>query len=105
MSAIAGQKSALGWAVNISVVGLVLLWLFPTLGLFVSSFRTGDQITASGWWSALFPAEQTLQIRALDPGDNRVELGDGIYAVRGNVFADRDAPLDVLSWGTSSRRL
>jgi alpha-glucoside transport system permease protein len=34
----------------------VLLWLFPTVGLFVSSFRTADQITTSGWWASLFTA-------------------------------------------------
>jgi ABC-type glycerol-3-phosphate transport system permease component len=33
------------WAVHISVAALVLLWLFPTVGLFVSSFRTADQIS------------------------------------------------------------
>ena len=52
MSSIAGTKSGLTWAVHISVVALVLLWLFPTVGLFVSSFRDRDQITASGWWVA-----------------------------------------------------
>ena len=46
MDSIAGKKSGLTWAVHISVAALVLLWIFPTLGLFVSSFRTGDQITA-----------------------------------------------------------
>jgi ABC-type glycerol-3-phosphate transport system permease component len=29
-------------------VALVALWLFPTVGLFVSSFRTADQIANSG---------------------------------------------------------
>ena len=48
MTAIAGQKSGLTWAVHISVVLLVGLWLFPTLGLFISSFRTADQIASSG---------------------------------------------------------
>ncbi|MEL7114278.1 MAG: carbohydrate ABC transporter permease, partial [Pseudomonadota bacterium] len=49
MDNIAGTKSSLTWAVHISVVVLVLLWLFPTVGLFVSSFRTADQISTSGW--------------------------------------------------------
>ena len=49
MSSIAGTKSGLTWAIHISVALLVALWIFPTLGLFVSSFRTADQISSSGW--------------------------------------------------------
>lgn len=105
MDAIAGRKPAVVWALNISVVLLVALWLFPTLGLFISSFRTGDQITASGWWSALFPAEQTMQIRVADPDDNRIDLGNGRFMVEGNIFVDEDFQGELNAWGTSSRRL
>ena len=76
MSAIAGTKSSLTWAVHISAVLLVALWLFPTAGLLISSFRTADQISNSGWWNALFESEQNLVIRAADPDDNKVEQGD-----------------------------
>ncbi len=105
MDAIAGRKPIVVWALNISVVLLVLLWLFPTLGLFVSSFRTGDQITASGWWSSLFASEQTLQIRAADPDDNRVDLGNGRYMVEGNIFGEDAFGGEMTAWGTSSRNL
>ncbi len=105
MDSMAGSKPAVVWALNLSVLALVLLWIFPTLGLFVSSFRTGDQITASGWWSAMFPAEQTLQIRAADPDDNRVEVGDDLYVVEGNLFEGQDFTGEMNAWGTSSRAL
>ena len=100
---VAGGKSTLTWAVHLSVLFLVLLWLFPTVGLFVSSFRTADQISASGWWSAMFPAEQNLVIRAENPDDNRVEE-DGRFFVRGNVF-DEDIEADISVWGVSSRAI
>jgi alpha-glucoside transport system permease protein len=102
MDNIAGSKSSLTWAVHLSVVALVLLWIFPTLGLFVSSFRTGDQITSSGWWASLFPAEQVLQLRADAPEDNRTETSPGVFAVEGNLFADGGVA-DFSSWGVSSR--
>ncbi|PJI91670.1 maltose ABC transporter membrane protein /trehalose ABC transporter membrane protein /sucrose ABC transporter membrane protein [Yoonia maricola] len=105
MDAMAGRKPAVVWALNISVVLLVALWLFPTLGLLISSFRTGDQITASGWWSALFPAEQTMQIRVADPDDNRVDLGNGRFMVEGNIFDGAGFAGELNAWGTSSRRL
>ena len=76
MDNIAGSKSSLTWVVHISVVLLVALWLFPTVGLLVSSFRTADQIATSGWWASLFAQEQNVVMRAADPDDNRVAVGD-----------------------------
>jgi len=103
MDNLAGKKPAVVWALNISVLVLVLLWIFPTLGLFVSSFRTNEQITSSGWWASLYPAEQTLQLRAIDPDDFRVETDSGVFVVEGNLFED-SAPADMKLWGTSSRQ-
>ncbi|GGH28527.1 maltose ABC transporter membrane protein /trehalose ABC transporter membrane protein /sucrose ABC transporter membrane protein [Cribrihabitans marinus] len=104
MDNIAGTKSSLTWAVHISVALLVALWLFPTVGLFVSSFRTADQISSSGWWASIFPTEQNVVLRAADPEDNRVADGDG-FVVSGNIFDDSDhgTQTDIRAWGTSSR--
>lgn len=84
MDNIAGTKSSLTWAVNISVVLLVLLWLFPTVGLLVSSFRTADQIATGGWWMAAFPSEQNLIIRAAKP-ETQMQEGD-LYVIEGELF-------------------
>jgi alpha-glucoside transport system permease protein len=43
---------------HLFVVGLMVLWLVPTIGLFVNSFRSLSQATSSGWWTVLFPPEQ-----------------------------------------------
>lgn len=103
MDNIAGTKSSLTWAVHLSVVALVALWLFPTVGLFVSSFRTADQIATSGWWKALFPTEQSLTLRTAAP-DEQV-LVNGVYVIEGNLFAGEDLSdeIDMSAWGTSSR--
>ncbi len=103
MDNIAGSKSQLTWAVHISVALLVALWLFPTVGLFVSSFRTADQISSSGWWASMFPAEQSEVYRTTDPDDTRVADGD-MYVVSGNIFADEGlTPKEIRAWGVSSR--
>ena len=84
MDNIAGKSSGLKWAVNITVALLVIAWLIPTVGLFVSSFRDRDQITASGWWNAPFSVELTYRTRAND--GEPVQEGD-LWVVEGNIFA------------------
>ncbi len=39
------------WLVKLIVVIIAVLWLVPTAGLLVSSFRPADAITTSGWWT------------------------------------------------------
>ena len=107
MSAVAGKKSALTWAVHLSVVALVLLWIFPTLGLLVSSFRTADQITASGWWSSLSTAEQVLQLRT--GGREQARQDGDRFIIEGNLLTDGDdapgADVELRDFGVSSREI
>lgn len=67
--------------VNGALLLLVIVWSIPTLGLFVSSFRTRFDIQTSGWWS-VFPhrewqtvAESDPKVLGLDP--------DGVMEVEG----------------------
>ncbi|WP_171173242.1 carbohydrate ABC transporter permease [Ruegeria sp. HKCCD8929] len=102
MSDIAGTRPALTWVVHLSVAALVLLWVFPTLGLLISSFRTADQIATSGWWKSLFPSEQNLTLRTAAPETQAQQ--DGIYVIEGNLFGEAgDANISV--WGISSRAI
>lgn len=102
MDNIAGTKSTLTWTVHISVALLVMLWLFPTIGLFVSSFRTTDQIVTGGWWKSLFPSEQNQTIRAASP-DTQFE-DSGLYVIEGQLFEDGDSA-EIQVWGISSRAI
>ncbi len=85
MENIAGTKPALNWAVNISVVFLVVLWLVPTVGLLVSSFRDREQIAVSAWWKSPFPVAQNFAAKA--NLDNLTER-DGLFVIEGNIFTE-----------------
>ncbi len=102
MDNIAGTKSSLTWAVHISVALLVLLWVFPTVGLLVSSFRTADQIASSGWWNSMFPSEQNQTLRSDAP---ELQVQDGnLYIIEGNLFGTAgDAEISV--WGITSKNI
>ena len=43
-----------GWLlVRLAIVVLMILWLIPLVGLFVTSLREEDAIRATAWWNAL----------------------------------------------------
>lgn len=98
MENVAGHKPALLWAVHISTALLVLLWVMPTLGLFISSFRTGDQIVSSGWWRALSTQESQLPAIRIDGVE---AANNGVYAINGTLFTTGGG--NVSRWGTSSK--
>jgi alpha-glucoside transport system permease protein len=40
---------------HLAVILMCLLWLAPTLGLFVTSFRSREAVRTSGWWAVFLP--------------------------------------------------
>ena len=42
-----------GWFVRITVVAVVALWLIPTIGVLISSFRQEALVENTGWWTVL----------------------------------------------------
>lgn len=46
---------------NTFLIAVALLWLLPTVGLLLTSFRSGGDNSATGWWTSfLEPAQLTL---------------------------------------------
>ena len=57
-SNVAARKEGRGLSrifLHIIIIGLMLLWFVPTLGLFVNSFRQASDVSQSGWWNAVAP--------------------------------------------------
>ncbi len=44
---------------HIVLITMVIIWILPTLGLLISSFRPADKIANTGWWTSS-PLEFTL---------------------------------------------
>ena len=42
-----------GWFVRITILVVVLIWLIPTLGVLITSFRPAELVNTTGWWTAL----------------------------------------------------
>jgi alpha-glucoside transport system permease protein len=75
---------------------IALIWTLPTIGLLVSSFRPGDDVTRTGWWTALKnPAQANLSLdnyrivlgaagddprlmEKIDRGQENIKLSDAI---------------------------
>ncbi len=94
-------KSFLGrFGVHLAVLAFVVVWTIPTLGILVSSLRDKDQITASGWWTALSTSSQTGAGR-LGTAADQVEK-DGRFLITGNLFGAGDAAT-LTAFGTRSQ--
>jgi len=39
------------WPVKLVILIIVIVWIIPTLGVLISSFRPPDDVNSSGWWT------------------------------------------------------
>jgi len=55
----AGRRARRGifsrWPIHFVIGVFIVVWLVPTLGLFVNSLRPAADVASSGWWTALVP--------------------------------------------------
>ncbi|WP_298405715.1 carbohydrate ABC transporter permease [uncultured Chloroflexus sp.] len=66
--------------VYVVMIAITLLWITPTIGLLVSSFRPADDVKTSGWWTVVTNPERA-----------RFTL-DNYRVVLGIPIPDRPAP-------------
>jgi alpha-glucoside transport system permease protein len=50
-----GKAGGTSWGVHLALAILMLVWLIPTIGLLVNSFRPAQEVASSGWWNGLLP--------------------------------------------------
>ncbi len=48
------------WLIHIVLIIMAIIWLTPSVGLLITSFRPLEAIANSGWWTAFSPARFTL---------------------------------------------
>ncbi|MFL5733849.1 MAG: carbohydrate ABC transporter permease [Chloroflexia bacterium] len=65
-----GRKKTSKWLVNLVLGILCFIWVVPTLGLLVSSFRERSDVVSTGWWSILPHQEYVTS--------NQVQLTKGL---------------------------
>ncbi len=49
------------WLLHATLILIGLLWLEPTVGLLITSFRPREDLSSTGWWMIFFQPRFTLQ--------------------------------------------
>ena len=72
---------------HLLLLTFVIVWIIPTVGLFVSSFRDKDLLAISGWWTSLFTT-QVNEIYRTENMDSQIQQ-DNIYIIKANLFKNK----------------
>ena len=80
----------------------VVVWIMPTFGLFVSSFRDKDLLAISGWWTSLITT-QVNEIYRTENMKSQIEE-NGIYIIKDNLFKKKSGK-KITSFGITSKNI
>jgi len=80
----------------------VIVWIIPTFGLFVSSFRDKDLLAISGWWTSLITT-QVNEIYRTENKDSQIQENDN-FIIKENIF-DNEGKKKITSFGITSKNI
>ena len=80
----------------------VIVWIIPTFGLLISSFRDKDLLATSGWWTSLFTTEINEIYRTA--GYEYQFKENNNYIIKGNLF-DTKTGKKIKSFGITSKNI
>ena len=80
----------------------VIVWLAPTFGLFISSFRDKDHLAISGWWTSLMTTEIN-EIHRTNGKDKQIKE-IGYYVIKDNIL-DNIEGKKISSFGVTSKKI
>ncbi len=80
----------------------VIVWIIPTFGLLISSFRDKDLLATSGWWTSLFTTEINEIYRTAGYESQFKENNN--YIIKGKLF-DEKTGKKIKSFGITSKNI
>ena len=88
--------------INLLLLVFVIVWVLPTFGLFVSSFRDKDLLATSGWWTT-FKTNEVNEIYRTNTFEDQFEE-NGSYFISGNLL-DTNSGKKIIRYGITSKEM
>jgi alpha-glucoside transport system permease protein len=75
------EPSRAGWIVRSAVAFVCFLWIVPTVGVVITSFRTLDDANSSGWWTVFTHPSSLSRLTLSNYSDaiNNANLGNAFW--------------------------